>query len=54
MRKKIMTRQLATSVSEDTWGKVLKVTDEEEVSIASWIREAIEKHLDYENNSRKE
>ena len=54
MRKKIMTRQLVTSVSEDTWRKILKVTDEEEVSISSWIREAIEKHLDYEINSRKE
>lgn len=54
MRKKIMTRQLATSVSEDTWKEILKVTDEEEVSISSWIREAIEKHLDYKNNSRKE
>ena len=54
MRKKVMTRQLATSVSEDTWMKILKVTDEEEVSISSWIREAIEKYLDYKNNSRKE
>ena len=54
MRKKLMTKQLATSVSEDTWRKILKVTDEEEVSISSWIREAIEKYLDYENNSRKE
>ena len=54
MRKKIMTKQLATSVSEDTWGKVTKVTNEEEVSISSWIREAIEKHLDFKNNSRKE
>ena len=54
MRKKVMTRQLATSVSEDTWKKISKVTDEEEVSISSWIRETIEKRLDYENNSRKE
>jgi hypothetical protein len=54
MRKKVMTRQLATSVSEDTWEKVLKATDEEEVSVASWIREAVEKYLDYKNNSRKE
>jgi hypothetical protein len=54
MRKKVMTRQLATSVSEDTWRKILKATDEEEVSTSSWIREAIEKYLDYKNNSRKE
>jgi len=35
-------------------GKILKMTDEEEVSIASWIRQAIEKYLDYKNNSRRE
>ncbi len=54
MRKKVMTRQLATSVSEETWEKIRKVTDEEEVSVSSWIREAIEERLDYENNSRKD
>jgi hypothetical protein len=54
MRKKLMTRQLATSVSEDTWRKILKATDREEVSISSWTRETIEKYLDYKNNSRKE
>jgi predicted transcriptional regulator len=54
MRKKIMTRQLAVSVSDDTWNKISKLTDEEEISISSWIREAIEKYLDYENNSTKE
>ncbi len=54
MRKKIMTRQLEVSVSEDTWNKILKVTDREEISISSWIRDAIEKYLDCENNSEKE
>ena len=54
MRKKVMTRQLATSVSEDTWAKILKVTDEEEVSISSWIREVVEKHLEDKNTSRRE
>ena len=54
MRKKIMPRQLAVSVSEDTWKEIVKVTDEEEISISSWIREAIEQHLDNKINSRKE
>ena len=53
MRKKIMTKQLAVSVSEDTWNKILKTTDEEEISISSWIREAIEWHLNYKITSRK-
>lgn len=48
-----MTRQLAVSVSEDTWKKILEATDEEEISISSWIRKTIEKYLDYENNSGK-
>ena len=50
MRRKVMTRQLATSVSEDTWREILKATDQEEVSIASWIREGIEKFLENKNN----
>jgi hypothetical protein len=54
MRKKIMTRQMAVSVSEDTWNKILKATDREEISISSWIREAIEKYLCYKNESGKE
>ena len=54
MRKKIMIRQLAVSVSVETWNKILEVTDREEISISSWIREAIEKSLDYKNKSGKE
>ena len=54
MRKKVMTRQMAVSVSEDTWNKILKVTNREEISISSWIRDAIERYLEYENNSGKE
>jgi hypothetical protein len=45
MRKKIMTRQLAVSVSEDTWNNIIKMTDKEDVSISSWITELIEKSL---------
>jgi hypothetical protein len=41
-----MMRQLAVSVSEDIWKRILKMTDEQEISISSWIREAIEKSLD--------
>ena len=45
MRKKVFTRQLAVSVSEDTWVKILESTDKEEISFSSWIRDAIEKKL---------
>jgi hypothetical protein len=54
MRKKIMTRQLAVSVSENTWNKISKTTDEKEISISSWIREAIEWYLNYKMNLKKE
>jgi hypothetical protein len=45
MRKKVFTRQLAVSVSEETWQGILKSTNQAEVSISEWIREAIETKL---------
>jgi hypothetical protein len=45
MRKKVFTRQLAVSVSEETWQKILKSTNEAEVSISEWIRQGIETKL---------
>jgi predicted HicB family RNase H-like nuclease len=45
MRKKTLIRQLAVSVSEETWKKILESTSEAEVSISEWIREAIEEKL---------
>jgi hypothetical protein len=62
MRKKVFTRQLAVLVSEDTWKRILDSTNEAEVSISNWIREAIEAKLTFNGfsnetqikNSRKE
>ena len=62
MRKKVFTRQLAVSVSEDTWVRVLESTNKEEVSFSNWIRDAIAEKLaldessqnDQSNISRKE
>jgi len=45
MRKKVFTRQLAVSVSEETWVRILESTNREEVSFSSWIRDAIERKL---------
>ena len=45
MRKKTLIRQLAVSVSEETWKKILESTNEAEISISEWIREAIETRL---------
>lgn len=45
MRKRFLTRQLAVSVSDEAWKKILEETNNQEISVSSWIREAIEKKL---------
>ena len=52
MRKKVFTRQLAVSVSEDTWVRILESTNKEEVSFSSWIRDAIETKLTLDRSSQ--
>jgi hypothetical protein len=52
MRKKVSTRQLAVSVSEDIWVKILEPTNKEEVSFSSWIRDGIEKKLARDESSQ--
>ena len=54
MRKKIFTRQLAVSVSEDIWVRILEFTNKAEVSFSSWIRDAIEKKLALEEPSQND
>jgi hypothetical protein len=54
MRKKVFTRQLAVSVSEDTWVKILESTNEEEISFSSWIRDAITTKLTLDRCSQKD
>ena len=57
MRKKVFTRQLAVSVSEDTWVRILESTTQHEVSTSAWIRDAIESKLtldgSFQNNQPK-
>jgi hypothetical protein len=54
MRKKIFTRQLAVSVSEDIWVRILESTNKEEVSFSKWIRDGIEKKLALEESSQND
>ena len=54
MRKKVFTRQLAVSVSEDTWVRILESTNKEEVSFSSWIRDAIETKLTLDESSQND
>ncbi len=54
MRKKVFTRQLAVSVSEDTWVRILESTNKAEISYSSWIRDAIETKLTLDGSSQKD
>ena len=54
MRKKVFTRQLAVSVSEDIWVRISESTDKEEVNFSSWIRDAIERKLALEESSQND
>lgn len=52
MKKKVFTRQLAVSVSENTWVRILESTSEKDVSLSSWIRDAIETKLTLDGSSQ--
>ena len=52
MRKKVFTRQLAVSVSEDIWVRILESTNKEEVIFSSWIRDGIEEKLALDESSQ--
>ena len=54
MRKKVFTRQLAVSVSDDTWVRILDSTNKQEISISAWIRVAIEKKLALDEPSQND
>ena len=54
MRKKVFTRQLAVSVSEDNWVRILESTNKEEISFSSWIRDAIETKLTLDRSSQND
>ena len=53
MRKKFLTRQLAVSVSDETWKMILEETNDQEISVSSWIREAIEQKLFVEKKGER-
>ena len=52
MRKKILTRQIGVLFSEDTYEKLIRITDEIEISISEFIRDMVEKEL--KKNRKKE
>ena len=45
MKKRIYTRFIGILVSEDTYGKIKAITDEQEISITEFIRDLIIRDL---------
>jgi predicted DNA-binding protein len=45
MRKRLFTRQLGIPVTEEVYQAIIAICDEEEKSMAEYIREAIEAKL---------
>jgi predicted transcriptional regulator len=53
-KKKVKPKQLAVNVSEDTRRRIEEEAEVEDMSISAWIGRAIDRYLEWENNSRKE
>jgi len=53
-RKRLKPEQLAVNVSEETRRRIEEEADAEEISVSAWIGRAIDRYLEWENNSRKE
>jgi len=45
MRKRVLTKQVAVVLSEETHQQLIQVTDEVEISVSEFVRESIEKTL---------
>jgi len=46
MRKKIYTKMLNVLISDEMFKTIRQITDQEEVSISSWIRDAVQMRID--------
>ena len=52
-KKKVKPKQMAVNVSEDTRRRIEEEAEEEDISVSAWIGRAIDRYLEWENNSRK-
>jgi len=52
MRKRHFTKQVGLILSEETYDQVIKKTNEKEVTISEWIREAILFRLSNDSRER--
>lgn len=49
MKKRLYTKQLGIPVKQDTYQAIATLCDEQELSIAEWVRDAIEMQLSQEH-----
>jgi len=54
MRKKIYTRQVGVLLSEGTYAKLIRITDEIEISISEFIRGIVEEKINQRNKEGKD
>ena len=52
MRKRIFTKQIGVTLSEDTLRKIIESTTQHEVSTSAWVRDAIEIKLSLDESSQ--
>ena len=45
MRKRVLTKQVGLTLSEEIYKQLIDQTNREEVTLSEWIREAIETRL---------
>ncbi len=45
MKKKILTRPVCVMLSQEMYQQVFKVTDQQEISVSDYIREAIQEKM---------
>jgi len=51
MKKKIFTRSVGVMLTEEMYLQIKKITDQEEVGISDFIRDAIQEKLEKKKNS---
>jgi predicted Zn-dependent protease len=54
MKKKLYTRPVSVVLSQETFIQIQEITDQKDISISDYIRNAIQEKLANENTTRKE
>ena len=54
MKKKIYTRPVSVVLSQEIFMQIQEITDQEDISISDYIRDAIQEKLASENSIKKE